>query len=718
MTAFPASACKPGLRAKPLTLAVALALMGPALPTSAETQDDDSTERTEVITVTAERGRERVALETPQAVNTISRLSLDEQVPIDLTDAIRRQPNVGLGPSGEVLSFWQQGFTLRGLGSQRVLTLTDGVRLSGQGTGYGGGNISIYDTFAIERIEILRGPNSVLYGTDAFGGVINVITRQPRRRSEPGVNGGLAYAHDSAFSLHRGGAFVDGGNERVGLVLGGSYSSNDNPKLADGSRASNGATDKTSAFGRLDWQVDDARQFSLIGNFSRDTDVEIEDAGIPFGPVGQGPLRFQFPLYQRALLGAHWQAQHSGRHLTEYRIGLNWQQIRREFDRTTPELVTGGPPPPRLEAVRVVTDDRIDTFEISPQARFEFGDHRLTVGMDFGYDESEGPETETREQLFPFGPPSPALRPGPTPLLRVDARQYRAGFYLQDNWTLAPRWELISGLRADWFSVKDAISNTSDTDSGLSGNIAAVFQRTPEHMIYANLGTGFRAPDLAERYQRAVVSVVRRVEIIGNPELDAERSASFDLGSKWESGNYSGEVALFYNRVSNYMVEQIIEPMPIVEQVVNAGTVTLYGWELSGAWRGQFFEVFGNGARTYAPSDRDLVRVDGGRFNYGVAWRFSGPRGGNGRIELLGRTNLSSQDLTILNREDTGTDRVDYPGSTTFELRTRYDLPLAGQQRLRLVAGIRNLANREYFEPFFNQIQPERSLYTSAQYFF
>ena len=701
-----------------LSLLISIALFG-ASSVHADEAEHIQDEVADRISVTAERGRERLEMEVPQAVDVITRLQLDQQVPIDLTTAIQRQPSVGLGPSGEVLSFWQQGFTLRGLGSQRVLTLTDGVRLSGQGTGYGGGSLSVYDTFSVERIEILRGPNSVLYGTDAFGGVINVITRQPRRRSESGFNGGLSYAHDAAFNLHRSSVFFDVGNERVSSVFGGSYSTNDNPKLADGTRATSGATDKASGFARVDFDLSPQHNVSLLANFSRDTDVEIEDAGIPFGPVGVGPLRFQFPLYQRSLVGAQWQSLELSPRLAEFYLGVYWQQIRRRFDRTTPEVFFPPPPPTRVEAVRVETNDRINTFEISPRLRFDFGDRIVTVGADFGYDNSVGPEIETRTQLFPFGPPSPGLVPGPTPIQRVDAEQFRAGFYVQDNWQFAPRWELISGVRLDYFSVEDAISDTSDSESGLSGNLALVFQRTPEHMLYGNLGSGFRAPDLAERYQRALVSVVRRVEIIGNPELDSERSISLDFGSKWQRRDFSGEVALFYNRVSDFIVEQVIVPFPvIIEQATNTSTVELYGWELSGAWRLGDWEVFGNASRTYAPSDRDLIRVDGGRLNYGLAWRFAGPGSADGRVELLGRTTLTSRDLTTLNREDTGTDRVDYPSFTAFELRARMDIPLAEQRSLRLVTGVRNLTNREFVEPFFDQIQPERSVYGSAQLLF
>ena len=677
---------------------------------AAESELEADGESMDRISVTAERGRERIAQEIPQAITTITREQLDETVYIDLTEALRRQPSVGLGPAGEALNFWQQGFTIRGLGSQRVLTLTDGVRLSGQGTGYGGGNISLYDTFSVDRIEILRGPNSVLHGTDALGGVINVITRQPRRRDEAGISGGLGYNHDSAFSLNRFSGFVDAGNPRGGVVAGVSQSSNKNPTRPDGSQATSGAADNLSGFFRADWRPDAHRSLQVFGNLSRDTDVEVEDSAIPFGPVGAGPLRFSFPLYQRSLLGMRWQQLELTPRIEDFNVSVNWQQIRREFDRTAPEAFFA-PPPPRIESVRIVTDDRVDTFEISPQLRLDFAPQLITLGVDFGLDRSEGPETETREQLFPFGPPSPLLRPGPTQRLRVDAEQQRIGGYAQSNWTVNPQLEVISGLRLDYFSVEDEISDVSRSQTGWSGNLAAVYQRNTEHSFYGNLGRGFRAPDLADRFQRAVVAVVETVEQIGNPDLDPETSLSLELGSKWQNAQFSGEAAVFYNRVNDFIGTQTISARPQIVQTANFDSVDLYGWEVALAWQTGAWELFGNASRTYAPSDREVVRLDAGRLNYGLAWRFGGPWDSNGRVEALGRTVLAS-------RDETGANPVDYPSFTVFEVRARIDIPTGPDQRLRLLTGVRNLTDKAYREPFFNQLQPERSLYAAAQWFF
>ena len=150
------------------------------------------------VVISASRGAEQDPLNIPQAVEAIRGSELSNKAYTDVDEAIRKTSNVSLAPAEGNPNFWQEGFSIRGLGAQRVLTLTDGVRQVGQGIGYGGGNLSLYDLYSIERIEILKGPASVLYGTDAFGGVVNIITRNPSLREEFGLNGGATYLYDGS----------------------------------------------------------------------------------------------------------------------------------------------------------------------------------------------------------------------------------------------------------------------------------------------------------------------------------------------------------------------------------------------------------------------------------------------------------------------------------------------------------------------------------------
>jgi hypothetical protein len=201
----------------------------------------------------------------------------------------------------------------------------------------------------------------------------------------------VGYSYDSAYDLNRAGFYIDAGNENVGAVFGGSYSTTENPQLADGTQATSGAADKTSAFARVNFHLDEKRRISFIANTSRDEDVEVEDSFIPFGPVGRGPLRFTFPEYYRSLVGVDYQSLEISEAIAEFRIGFYWQQTQRVFDRTAPEAFFA-PPPPRIDSVRVITDDEINTYEITPQVRFDLGNHQLTVGADIGYDTSVGPD--------------------------------------------------------------------------------------------------------------------------------------------------------------------------------------------------------------------------------------------------------------------------------------------------------------------------------------
>ena len=675
---------------------------------------DQPTDAVDVVTVTAERGTEKLDIETPQSVTVIDRADLDAQVAVTANDAIESLPGVGLGPAGETLSFWQRGYTIRGLGAQRVLTLTDGFRLSGQGTGYGGGSPSLYNVFAVERIEVLRGPNSVLYGTDAFGGVVNFITRSPQRRQELGMNGAVGVAYDDAYGFFQQSAYVDSGNETVGLVLGGSYSTNDNPKLADGSRATSGATDRSSVFAHVRFDLDSERTVRVIANSSRDRNVEIESSAIPFGPVGQGPLEFAFPLYQRQLIAADYTRSHTGRLLTEYTVSANHQTIHRQFDRTTPEVsvirVPGQRPSARVDSVQVVTDDAIYSTEVATQQRWSIGQHQIVSGIDIGRDTSRGPETETRLQLWPLGNSVPT---DPVARQRVDAQQYRIGAYLQDRISLSPNTDLVLGSRFDEFRTRDNLTGRRDTSQGFSGTAAAVYYLSSVQSIYVNLGSGFRVPDLGERYQQSLVSVVSPVLILGNPELDPERSRSIDIGFKGQvTENLRSEAAVFYTSIKDYIAPRTVSDdsaVIAVEQSFNTETVDIWGWELSAVYALSQFELSASISDSVSPDHEHLVRSTGLGGSVAVTWTQ-----GSTRLSVNMDSSQSSKDLTELARPTGSEVRRDWPGYTVFGVSAATKFDLTSTLQLDLVAGVNNLTNKQYRAPFLDEVQVARSVFASA----
>ena len=117
-------------------------------------------------------GSEKEAFDTSLPVNLIQARDIEERIVVSVADLFRTEPGVDAvtaGP-GSVHPM------IRGLQGERVLVLVDGIRLSEQRPG--GNHVFSLDPAQIERVEVVRGPASVLYGSDAIGGVVNFITKR------------------------------------------------------------------------------------------------------------------------------------------------------------------------------------------------------------------------------------------------------------------------------------------------------------------------------------------------------------------------------------------------------------------------------------------------------------------------------------------------------------------------------------------------------------
>ncbi len=699
-------------------LAAATALIAAASVAHSAESSDDSLVKLSPYAVTASRGEAEDPQRVPQSIDILANKGRGAETAADVDDVLRRLPNVGLAPSEGTSNFWQEGFTLRGLGAQRVLVLTDGVRQSGQGIGYGGGNLSLYDLFGLDRIEVLRGPASVLYGTDALGGVINIITREPVFSKAPQFGGGLRYEYDSARNLERFSLLASAAGEHAAVVATASAADADTPDLADGSRGESGSFLKKAASVKADFKLGEKARLRVFGSFNRDTDVLVSHDTITI--LRPSALDFRFPLYQRSQLGSELQIEKPTAAIDGIKLGFHWQQIAREFDRTSPLLVAQKIGPvtvgPRQESVRVLTDDRVDTYEVQGLARGRAGAHAWLGGFDLGRDSAYLPETETHMLVYnPMGaaPVTPPFSATPFSRLRADAEQWRLGVYAQDRWSVAPGWEATLGTRADGFQVKEATGKADQIDeTGVSGNLALT-RVVDEHLsLYGQLASGFRAPDLGERFQTAVVSIVTTTTVIGNPNLAPERSLNAELGAKYRTDRVQANVAVFANRVRNYI--EMVYLDSATRQYTNLDSVFLYGAEGGVLFRpAAGWELFANAGRTYAPADDDRVHLASWTFNYGAGYAFR-VRGGRLtlRPEVSARTALRSTDRT-------GSSVIEFGGFTTVDAQISAEGILPSRlDHARLVLGIRNALDRVYREPFFDSVQIGRGVFTSVTWDF
>ena len=240
-----------------------------------------STEPAQVapVVVTANRFA-TPASEVGSSVSVISGQQLEnEQVPL-VSDALRYLPSMAVtrsGPPGQITSV----FT-RGADSDHTLVLIDGIEANDPTSPERAFDFSTLTVDDIDHIEVLRGPQSTLWGSNAIGGVVNIISK----RGE-GPPSGYLYTEDGSYNTFREGAGVSGGNKTINYSLSVSQQDSEGIRAVDGrfpDRQPNGYSIMTTA-DRFGWNISDALSIDFIGRYQQ-CNVGIYNSG---GAAGVDP---------------------------------------------------------------------------------------------------------------------------------------------------------------------------------------------------------------------------------------------------------------------------------------------------------------------------------------------------------------------------------------------------------------------------------------------
>ena len=262
--------------------------------------------------VVSASGLEQKITDAPASVSVITRQELAKRPYVTLLDAVRDIEGVDVGETRDKTG--QGTISMRGMGSDYTLILVDGKRQNNHGdiypNSFGGnqfGHIPPLD--AIERIEVIRGPASTLYGADAMGGVINIITRKIQKKWTGSVTHGREFqldddygdSHTTDFNI--AGPLLDG---KLGLAVRGSYYDRkaSNPTYASDIDPNGVEVPRSLGFGgggktvdnenqslgaRLSWALTDKQTVYLDIDTSKqeyDNAIKRNDAGVEEYPVG------------------------------------------------------------------------------------------------------------------------------------------------------------------------------------------------------------------------------------------------------------------------------------------------------------------------------------------------------------------------------------------------------------------------------------------------
>lgn len=545
---------------------------------------------------------------------------------------------------------------IRGLTSNRVLVAADGMRLDNQQWGdEHGPNIETSD---VERVEILRGPASVLYGSDALGGVINVVRRAlPDALGKPGFVGGSASAAWGTNRKAPDGLFaLEGASGGFGIR--GSFAGRSSEDISTPAGALNNSGYQTVGGAAA------AGIRGAWGSFGLEYAGRNERVEIHENPAEEP----DFTGYQRIRddrLRADLTLPLGGSNRLEVTGG--WQlNKRREFEAADDPVVALG-----LRSENLTGDVRL---------HHALGAWAGTLGIGGGHN---GFEKFGEESLIPNSSAS------------------NAGVYVFEQRD-AGRWTISLGARYDYrrLQVEEdqelAVAGQTRSWSSFTGNVGLLLHVSDPVALVFNAGRGYRAPSSFELFANGVHEGTVRFER-GDPSLNNETSLNGDLALRIQTGSLLVELGGFANRVNDFIYANPtaeVDPgsgFQIFEYT--QGDALLTGFETSAEvhpsprWHLRAGADFVRGQNTSL--DQPLPFIPPFRLTYGIRWE---GKDGTGfvrapYIDVGGETNAKQSRI----------DPEDYApaGYTLASMATGFRLG-AGANPLEVEVAVRNLLDAEY----------------------
>ena len=673
----------------------------------------------EVITVTATRA-ERALTDIAGTVSVLDDRTIEENMVRDIRDLIRYEPGITVSGGGR---FGLNGFNIRGIGGDRVLTQIDGAPTSDEFSfgPYLSSRRDFVDVDALKTVEIIRGPASSLYGSDALGGVVSFMTKDPLDYLEGNgadthvaVKGGYT-SEDNSFVTH---ATLAGGNRQIqGMLL---YTWRDGEQtetFGDGAGDVTGPArsepdpfrfESHNVLAKVVFTPNVRHLFRVSAEtLQNDSTANILSAAntVTRGVLTTGNraedtrdrVRFSlahrytgdFALFDRSFVQYYRQQSESDQLTLQSRVSRGASQQRRRAS---------------------IFNQQVDGIELQFDKSLASGkvSHYLVYGIDYEQTSSfnirDGGTTDVAT-----GAAVREFTPLPTrdfPLSETT----ELSFYIQDEISLLDGRLLITpGLRWDRFALEpelDAVYLTGNAGAPtpesfaadqLTARLGVVYEWNQVWSLFGQFAQGFRAPPYDD-VNVGFTNLLGGYTTLSNPDLEAESSDSFELGLRANTDWASLGLTAFYNEYENFIESRATRGFNPVTQLIefqamNREAVEIMGLEFKGQWllpavdglSAVFSAAYSRGEDK--ATGLPINSIDPLRAVLGLAWHPA----------EVWSTQLVLTTVAGKDRIDSSaaTDTFFAPGGyATVDILGEYNI---GEQ-LQLNVGVFNVTNRKYWE--------------------
>ncbi|NWF50981.1 MAG: TonB-dependent receptor [Ignavibacteriaceae bacterium] len=521
------------------------------------------------VTVTSTR-YSKLEKDVSIPIEVIGLEKLEKNLSLTVPDILNNEPGITVVRDG----IWGTDINIRGLSRQNVVTLVDGNRIE-TATNHAAG-LSLIDMFDIERIEVIKGGVSSLYGTGATGGVVNVITRRVSYTNDFHLSGIFSGGYNSVNKGGIGNLSINASGANWFLKTSGSLRSAVNTNTPKG-KLPNSQFHDNYLSGTAGYRPFENHELKLsYQNFSG------EDIGIPGGKTFPQSASAKYLLVKREMYSAEYRINNLFPSLVSASVKYFFQKIRRNVELKPNATTTSLPRADHnTNGLQLQTNWYINNFI------------QIASGIDAWQREYKG----FRETIVKSATINRITADYPVP----DSKYLSTGLFLQNESrlfnnkliiTLGGRFDLIKVTNSEVRNPAYVINNGVTTyppanpqasfnegkynDQSWSGNIGILHSVANGIDLAFNFAHAFRSPVLEERFQ--YINLGGDV-YLGNPDLNSEQGNFIDAGFRVWNDVISFKSNFFYNSFIDLVIDKPVIPDSLYMKD-NVGKAVLYGFDL------------------------------------------------------------------------------------------------------------------------------------------